>query len=87
MKYTARLVLLNSTHKPLRTSEVRGTCTELPQVGSSFHLSAPPLDLPWGTRHVITSEVKEVSHGQMDCYTFKTLNSTYELWIEDSHAD
>lgn len=86
----ARLTRINSNHENLRTDWVDGQCQELPNVGSEFILIGQALDptlraLGAG-RLIHTTEVQEVTVVKTTPpikIRFKTVNSTYELEVQD----
>ena len=74
------LTRLNSTNKNLRTNVVVGETDELPIIGKSFLMTAPPLE-SGNLRVIATSPVKSV--GSIDGkFRFSTENSEYELKVE-----
>lgn len=80
-RYKARLVLLQSSHTPLRTPDVVGTCDDIPEPGKCFVMWGAPLDTTKDVRTVVTSGVQTVSYAGDGCFLFKTRNSSYELWL------
>jgi len=79
-----RLVRLSSTHNKLRTDKIEGECLELPEVGRSFIMTAPPLDPKAQQREIWTTPVQSV--GWLPSRTkavFQTKNSRYRLEMMD----
>lgn len=76
-----RLTKIESTHSNLRTDLIEGKCIDLPEIGESFFVVAPPLDPTKDFRMVNTSEVKELTTLPDGKILFKTANSTYEIEI------
>ena len=76
---------IESTHKNLRTDEVKGGCYYLPEVGSRFAMyTDKPLDPDMDMRFVYTSVVQEVRTVE-DEIVFKTENSIYSILITGEH--
>jgi len=79
--YEVRLVKIQSNHNNLRTNEIVGKCMELPEVGKTFLMTAPPLE-EGNLRIVLTTEIKECSFLKEESkYLFQTQNSKYELHL------
>lgn len=74
------LTKIESNHTNLRTNEIEGLTLELPVVGKGFNMSGEPLDKNMSVRVINTTEIKEVEQNG-DEYTFKTLNSTYNVKV------
>lgn len=70
-----------------RTDYMEGKFDSIPEVGSRFVIFGAPIDKAKDTRMISTSEVKSVekisteSFRDEDVYEFKTLNSTYRLFV------
>jgi hypothetical protein len=71
-----RLTRVTSTHQNLRTDEVVGDAMQLPIVGRSFVMMAPPLDPTATVRMVATGPVKALLADG-----FTTENSHYKLEV------
>jgi len=74
-----KLIKISKNENALRDDTIEGETFALPKVGQSFHLTAPPRDVPHGDRWVTTSEVKEIVEQTDRAVTFHTLNSTYRV--------
>jgi len=82
-----RLVRIASNHQNLRTSEIIGKTTHIPQVGENFLMFAPPLE-SGSFRTVCTTEVKTCEYDEAKRkFSFTTLNSTYEVFVLDDNKD
>lgn len=78
-----KLKKIESTHNNLRTDEIEGHTTHIPEVGHGFVLFAPPLEYG-NMRTVFTTPAKEVSWVETDRkFLFQTQNSKYELTVID----
>lgn len=62
---------------PFRGTDAIGSTDDLPTVGRTFSMLAPPIDPAMSFRVVETSIIKEVESIE-NGYRFKTLNSVYE---------
>ncbi len=76
-----KLIKISKNENALRDNEIEGEASKLPKVGESFHMTAPPRDIPRGDRWVTTSEVREIVEQTDRAVTFHTLNSTYRVEI------
>lgn len=76
--YKVKLTKVRSTHTKLRTDEVEGGTSDLPQIGENFVLLGQGLE--FGSRIITTTEVKSVEKIKNE-YMFSTLNSTYKLEV------
>lgn len=77
-----RLRKITSTHNNLRTNEINGFTSTMPEIGRPFVIyNYEPLELDDGARYVITSLVVAVEGN-----TFRTMNSTYELHVLEGDA-
>ena len=65
----------------VRTNSTEGKCNNLPKIGESFMLIAPPLVEGSIARYVTTSEVKEIIPDK-NGMIIKTLNSTYKVEVK-----
>lgn len=65
---------------PLRTTEISGFFDFPPQKDRPFFFFSTPLTEGMSFRKISTSIVQEVKE-ELDGFTFKTLNSTYNLKI------
>jgi len=72
MSYKCTLIKIESNHNNLRTNEMEGVCTDLPEVGKRFLIFGEGLE--FGHRVITTTRVQEV-----EGHVFRTKNSTYEL--------
>jgi hypothetical protein len=77
---SVKLTKLQSSHNNLRTSSIEGWCFDLPQVGSSFAMMAPPL-AEGNVRMINTTQVKSMSSTDDGSIQFETENSLYVLTI------
>ena len=78
-----KLVRIKSNHKNLRTDEIEGKTTHIPQVGERFMIFAPPLE-SGSFRTVVTTEVQECVYDEhLRRFAFKTMNSEYEVYVLD----
>ncbi len=80
-----KLVRLHSTNNNLRTKEVEGVFDQLPTVGQGFKLIGESLDFEGGSRLIFTSNVIEVVRKDIGVWSFQTLNSFYELHINENN--
>ena len=82
-----KLVKISSTHNNLRTSEIEGHCTSIPQVGYTFTMFAPPLE-SGNIRNIWTTHIKTCDYNEAEKkFTFTTQNSTYTLDVlEDKNV-
>ncbi len=71
-----KLTKLSSNANNLRTNEVIGTCTKMPEIDEPFVMYGEGIE--FGVRMVSTSLVKEING-----IVFKTLNSEYKLEVLD----
>lgn len=79
-----KLKKIESTHNNLRTNEIEGKTTHIPEVGHPFQIFGESLTEGNDFRCVTTTEVKESEYKEDSrIFTFKTLNSLYELEILD----
>lgn len=77
----AKLVKLASNHSNLRTNEIEGKCTHIPEVGESFVLFAPALE-GGDFRMIQTTPVTLCEYNDKK-FSFQTKNSSYELLVID----
>ncbi len=73
---------IESNHSNLRTPEVVGTATNLPEIGEPFIMYAPPIDQQASVRVIRTSPVVTVD-GTRSQTMFRTENSLYELRVHE----
>ena len=78
-----KLIRMLSNHQNLRTDEVIGKITELPQVGHNLHLIGESIDPNKYYRDIQTSEIQTVQYNKNKEYIFTTNNSTYKLIVEE----
>lgn len=78
--YKVKLVKLTLNHNNLRTTEVEGHCENLPELGKSFIMDAPPLE-SGDIRIIATSEVMLRWKSSPNIIHFNTMNSQYCLYI------
>lgn len=79
-----RLRKLTSTHKNLRTNEVIGLCTDLPEVGLRFYILAASPNKKAVGRLVSTSIIQKIEVSELtDFYkaVVRTENSVYEVEV------
>lgn len=70
---------IESTHKNLRTDEVKGLTPELPQVGKHFFMYSNEVLTPdTNIRYIYTSPVRDMRSND-DEIVFRTENSVYTL--------
>lgn len=78
-----KLKKIKSDHANLRTNEIDGKTTHIPEVGHQFQIFAPPLD-GGDFRVITTTKVVESEYKDADrSFIFKTANSVYELKVTD----
>ncbi len=88
-----KLTKLSANVNKLRTNSISGSFHYLPKVDYSFTIMDQGGALGGiekelgGDRVVTTSLVKEVTKEDDNIYTFKTLNSVYELEVFEDDAD
>lgn len=80
---SVKLVRIKSNHTNLRTDDVVGKTTHIPEQGEPFVIFAPPLE--FGTfRTVQTTPVQSCEYDQAQRkFDFKTENSHYMLYVLD----
>lgn len=83
-----RLKKLESNHNRLRTDEIEGKCTHVPEVGYSFQMFGEALDPAMkkvgGFRTVTTSTVQFCEYlPGTKTFRFQTRNSKYQLEVLD----
>ncbi len=82
-----KLKRIESSHSNLRTNEMEGKCTHIPEVGHGFVIFGESLTKgkEFMFRKILTSEVQECSYVEKERkYIFQTLNSKYELFVLDA---
>ena len=78
-----KLTRLKSNHKNLRTDDIVGKCTHIPEVGEFFMIFAPPL-VSGNFRVVNTSEIQTCTYDETArAFNFTTRNSEYLLTVLD----
>lgn len=84
---SVKLVKIKSNHQNLRTDEVVGKTTHIPEVGEGFTMFAPPLEAG-SFRTVFTTEVQECRYDEVARkFNFKTLNSEYDVYVLDAEKN
>ena len=78
--YQVILKKIESNHTNLRTNEIEGRTLSLPEISKNFVLVGESLTPGLDARVVTTTEIKSIEQSGKK-YTFKTLNSTYELEV------
>lgn len=79
-----KLTKIASIHNNLRTDTVDGEAQDIPTLGKSFVMFAPPLEAIDGFRLVQTTPVQKIE-GEGSGVRFWTKNSEYTLqYLEDS---
>lgn len=78
--YKVRLTKVESNHNNIRTNSMEGETTELPVPGENFVIVGDPINPMADVRCITTSEIQLVEKTD-SLYTFKTLNSTYQLEV------
>lgn len=84
-KIPCTLIKVSQNVNNLRTKEVKGYCTEVPEEGKSFGMVAPALTPGSILRAVITSPVQKLTKTETEdkkiIYTLETMNSTYTVEV------
>jgi len=79
-----KLEQIESSHNNVRTKEMEGKCTHIPEVGYGFIIFGKSLTPGLPFRRISTSEIQECSYVEKDRkFLFQTLNSKYELTVLD----
>ena len=79
---TGKLVKMLSGNTNLRTNEVLGEFSTLPNIGQRFQMRGEPLDPTKDLRVVETSPIVLVNHVSDNEIVFNTQNSMYKLTID-----
>jgi len=79
-----KLTKIESNHNNLRTNDMVGTTSAIPEVGHEFSIFGESLSFHGGGRVIHTTIVKESDFNEdTKTFRFKTQNSTYELEVLD----
>jgi len=79
-----KLKKIESTHNNLRTDNIEGKTTRIPEIGHPFQLFAESLTEGGDFRSVTTTKIQESEYKEDSrTFVFKTLNSLYELEVLD----
>jgi len=74
------LTKLSTNHNNLRTKVIVGIASELPEIGSTFRMTAKPLNPDTDIRLIETSLVTNIEN-EDNTYVFNTENSQYLLKV------